>query len=30
VIYLLGLLDTVEKEEEVCGSEGISFVDDAA
>jgi len=30
VIYLSGLFDQVEKEQEKCGSEGISFVDDVA
>jgi len=30
VIYLLGLFGQVEKKEEECGSEGISFVDDVA
>jgi hypothetical protein len=30
VIYLSGLFGEVEKEEEECGSEGISFVDDVA
>jgi hypothetical protein len=30
VIYLSGLFGRVEKKEEECGSEGISFVDDVA
>jgi len=30
VIYLSGLFGQVEKKEEQCGSEGISFVDDVA
>jgi len=30
VIYLLGLFGQVEKKEEECGSEGISFVNDVA
>jgi len=30
VIYLLGLFGQVEDNEEQCGSEGISFVDEVA
>jgi len=30
VVYLLGLFGKVERQEEQCNSEGISFVDDVA